>query len=104
MCHISVSKLVKSLTVSKPACLSIVSKGNICNVSIVSQKVKPLNIKKSMNSCNLRNQNVHIVNSISQHSKRLNVGKSGCSSNVSEPVICNSSNKSVCYIINASVR
>ena len=57
-----------------------------------------------MNSCNLRNQNVHIVNSISQHSKRLNVGKSGCSSNVSEPVICNSSNKSACYIVNASVR
>ena len=33
----NVSKLVKLLTASKPACVTIVIKGNICNVIIVSQ-------------------------------------------------------------------
>ena len=46
-CNVSsVSKLVKSLTVSKPVCSTIVSKSNICNASIVSQHVKPLYANK----------------------------------------------------------
>ena len=87
---ISVSKLAKPLTVSKPVCSTIVSRSNICNASIVSQNVKPLNVSKSMSSCNLRNRNVHIVNSISHHTKPLSVGKFDCSHNVSKPVICKS--------------
>ena len=100
-CNVSsVSKLVKLFTISKPVCLTIVSKSNICNASIVSQHVKPLNVSKSMSSCNVGNRNVHIVNSISHHTKPLSVGKSDCSCNVSKPVICKSSNISVCKIIN----
>ena len=100
-CNVSsVSKLVKPLTVRKPVCSTILSKSNICNAGIVSQHVKPLTVNKSMNSCNVRNRNVHIVNSISHHTKPLSVGKSDCSCNVSKPVICKSSNMSVCKIIN----
>ena len=73
----------------------MVIKGNICNVSIVSQPIKPLNVSKSMSSCNVRNQNVHIVDSISHRTKPLSVGKSDCSCNVSKPAICNSANVSV---------
>ena len=41
-CKVSrVNKLVKPLTVSKPVCLTIISKGNIYNASIVSPHVKP---------------------------------------------------------------
>ena len=101
VCNVSsVSKLVKPLTVSKPVCSTIVSKSNICKVSLVSQHVKPLDVNKSMSSCNVPNRNVHIVNSISHHTKPLSVGKSDCSCNASKPVICKSSNISVCKIIN----
>ena len=55
-----------------------------------------LNVSKSMSSSNVRNRNVCVVNSISHHTKPLSVGKSDCSCNVSKPVICKSSNKSVC--------
>ena len=87
----SASKLVKPLTASKPVHSTIASKANICNESVVNQRVKPLNVSKSMNSCNVRNRNVRIVNSISQHYYLPKVNK---------PVICKSSNISVCKIIN----
>ena len=53
-----------------------------------------------MNSCNVRNRNVQIVNSISHHTKPLSVGKFDCSCNVSKPVNCKFSNKSVRKIVN----
>ena len=92
----SFSKFVKPLTVSKSVCSTIVSKVNICNVSIVTQQVKPLNVSKSIDSFNVRNRNVHNVNSFSQYIKLLNVSKSNCFFNVSKPVICKSSNRSIC--------
>ena len=95
-----VNKIVKPLTVSEPVCLTIVSKDNICNPSIISLNIKVLNVSKSKSSCNVPNQNFPIVNSISHHIKPLNVGKSVYSNNVSKPVTCKSSNKSVCNIIN----
>ena len=83
-----------------PVCFTIVSKGNLCNASIVSQHFKPLNGSKSVNFCNVRNRNVNIINSVSHHTELLGISKSDCSCNVSKPVICKSSNKSVCKIIN----
>ena len=56
-CNVSsVSKLVKSLTVSKPVCSTIVSKSNTCNASIAHQHVKPLNVSKPMSSCNVHSE------------------------------------------------
>ena len=89
----SVSKFVKLLTVSKSVCSTIVSKSNVCNASIFSQHVKPLKVSKSMSSCNVRNRNVHIANTVSYHFKPLSID---CYCIVRKPVICKSSNKSVC--------
>ena len=92
-------KLCKLLSASKPACLTIVNKGNICNASIVSQHVESLIASKSMNSCNVHDRNVHSVSSISHHIKPLNIGKSDFCSNISKPVMRKFSNKSVYNLI-----
>ena len=98
---ISVSKLVKPLTVSKPICSRNVSKGNVCNTKFVSEHIQPCNVSQPVNSYNVRNQNVHNVRSIRHHIKRLNVGKSAYSSNVRKSVSCHrkSSHKFVFNIL-----
>ena len=79
--------------------MTVVNKGNICNASIVSQHVESLIASKSMNSCNVHDRNVHSVSSISHHIKPLNIGKSDFCSNISKPVMCKFSNKSVYNLI-----
>ena len=96
----SVSKLVKSLNISKPVCSSNAIKRNVCNASSVSQLIKPLNVSKPSNvskpvcSSKATKRNVCNASSVSQFTKSLNVGKPLCSSKVTKRNVCNASSAS----------
>ena len=114
----SASQLIKPLNLSQRVSFSDTTKRNVCNASSVSQLVKPLNVCKTVCSSNPTEHNARKVSSISQLAKpsvaskhvyfdnaiernvlnnsslrqfvkTFNVTISVCSSNPSNPVICN---------------